>query len=268
MEDIDKSLAKIVGGNIKDVPADKLPAVPRGDIVLSSESPTTGTLVVVVPFTTSDGRKLEAVYEKEYSMLGTPHYELKGIVAGTVSAEEAAKTVVFDPEAAEQYARLHNAYTTVPGWISGVGAWIGQLFGTVLPDPADELARARRNKDIILSAALPPPLPVQLKDPKTGRFIPDPKKPRSPYPEMTDTERRAEWKRLVEDPNSGLTEEQRAQIKARGYRGPQRTDKYGETETMELSHEPVPRRDGGTKVVPLWPDEHAARDRYRQLRKR
>ena len=56
---------------------------------------------------------------------------------------------------------------------------------------------------------LPPSLPVQLRDPKTGKFIPNPKKPRSPYPELTDTQRRAEWKRIYNDPNSGLTEEQR-----------------------------------------------------------
>ena len=37
---------------------------------------------------------------------------------------------------------------------------------------------------------------------------------------------------------------------------------------MELAHEPVPRRDGGTKLVPLWPGEHAERDPFRQLKKR
>lgn len=36
----------------------------------------------------------------------------------------------------------------------------------------------------------------------------------------------------------------------------------GGIESMELSHEPIPQRDGGTKVVPRWPQDHAAIDPY------
>ena len=35
------------------------------------------------------------------------------------------------------------------------------------------------------------------------------------------------------------------------------------TESMELSHEPIPFRDGGTDVVPRWPQDHAKIDSYR-----
>jgi RHS repeat-associated protein len=47
-------------------------------------------------------------------------------------------------------------------------------------------------------------------------------------------------------------------------RAPQRynADK-GDTESMELSHEPLPMRDGGKDVVPRWPQDHAAVDPYR-----
>ena len=47
-------------------------------------------------------------------------------------------------------------------------------------------------------------------------------------------------------------------------RAPQRynADKGG-MESMELSHEPIPFRDGGTKFVPRWPQDHAAVDPYR-----
>jgi hypothetical protein len=47
-------------------------------------------------------------------------------------------------------------------------------------------------------------------------------------------------------------------------RAPQRfnPDKGG-TESMELSHEPVPFRDGGRDVVPRWPQDHAAVDPFR-----
>jgi RHS repeat-associated protein len=38
----------------------------------------------------------------------------------------------------------------------------------------------------------------------------------------------------------------------------------GDLEKMELSHEPIPKRDGGTNVVPRWPQDHAAVDPYRR----
>ncbi|WP_454846395.1 two-partner secretion domain-containing protein [Pseudomonas farris] len=46
---------------------------------------------------------------------------------------------------------------------------------------------------------------------------------------------------------------------------PQRynADKGG-IESMELSHEPVPARDGGKDFVPRWPQDHAAVDPYRK----
>ncbi len=54
----------------------------------------------------------------------------------------------------------------------------------------------------------------------------------------------------------------------RGWRGPQRMNPTtGELETMELSHEPTPLREGGTDVVPRWSDEHAAVDPHRRLKK-
>ena len=36
-------------------------------------------------------------------------------------------------------------------------------------------------------------------------------------------------------------------------------------ESMERSHEPIPKRDGGTETLPKWPDEHAAVDDQRIL---
>jgi RHS repeat-associated protein len=109
--------------------------------------------------------------------------------------------------------------------------------------------------------------PVRLRDVKTGRYVSDPENPPSPNV-MTDAERRSAWRKLASDPNSPLDDAQRAEIKARGWRGPQRLNQYGEIETMELSHEPVPLRDGGKEVVPRWPDDHAAIDPDRQLKKR
>ena len=38
----------------------------------------------------------------------------------------------------------------------------------------------------------------------------------------------------------------------------------GGMESMELSHEPIPARDGGTTFVPRWPQDHATVDPYRR----
>jgi hypothetical protein len=104
---------------------------------------------------------------------------------------------------------------------------------------------------------------TRLRDPATGRFVSDPNNPPSQY-EFTDAQRRAAWKQLAQDPNSPFTPEQRAEIEARGWRGPQQiNERTGKLETMELSHEPVPLREGGTQVVPRWPDEHAEVDPQR-----
>lgn len=84
----------------------------------------------------------------------------------------------------------------------------------------------------------------------------------------TDAKRRAAWKRLAEDPDSPLLPEQRQEIEDRGWRGPRWynpiTKKW---ETMELSHEPIPRREGGTELVPRDPRDHAAIDPHRHLPK-
>jgi RHS repeat-associated protein len=37
----------------------------------------------------------------------------------------------------------------------------------------------------------------------------------------------------------------------------------GGMESMDLSHEPIPQRDGGTETVPRWPQDHAEVDPYR-----
>jgi len=51
----------------------------------------------------------------------------------------------------------------------------------------------------------------------------------------------------------------------RSGRAPQRAnpDAPGGVESMELSHEPIPQRDGGREFVERWPGEHAAVDPFR-----
>jgi hypothetical protein len=119
----------------------------------------------------------------------------------------------------------------------------------------------------VTAAMRRPAASVRLRNPATGRFVSDPANPPSPF-EFTDAQRRAAWKNLANDPNSSLTDAERAQIQERGWRGPQRTNPLtGEIETMELSHEPKPLREGGTQVVPRWPADHASVDPYRQLKR-
>jgi hypothetical protein len=98
-----------------------------------------------------------------------------------------------------------------------------------------------------------------------GRFAADPDAPAQEN-RFTDSDRRRAWREMVNDPDSPLTEDERAEVVERGYRGPQRINPWtDELETMELSHEPVPLRHGGTDVVPRWPDDHAAIDPDRKL---
>ena len=97
-----------------------------------------------------------------------------------------------------------------------------------------------------------------------GRFIVDPNAPKVDNA-WTDAMRR----RTACDSgglSSPLTPAERQEVIERGYRGPQRINPWtGQIETMELSHEPVPRRDSSTNVVPRWPDDHAAVDPNRKL---
>jgi len=109
--------------------------------------------------------------------------------------------------------------------------------------------------------------PLGLARGPNGRFLPDPNKDPN-APKWTDTDRRKHWEKHCEDPNSPLTDEERDDIRKRGYRGPQRLNEDGELETMELSHEPIPIRDGGTETVPRWPADHAAVDPHRHLKKK
>ncbi len=71
------------------------------------------------------------------------------------------------------------------------------------------------------------------------------------------------WKNEASSPQYGSwTDDQLARM--RTGRAPQRynPDKGG-MESMDLSHEPIPFRDGGTSVIPRWPQDHAAVDPFR-----
>ncbi len=104
----------------------------------------------------------------------------------------------------------------------------------------------------------------QLRDEK-GQFASDPDNPSDPS-KYTTTDRRNDWKAEAQNP----TREYSAEDMARMARGepPQRFNpNTGKVESMERSHEPIPRRNGGTATVPRWPDEHAKVDPDRKLPK-
>ncbi len=145
----------------------------------------------------------------------------------------------------------HTYLVTGPLW--GFAVWAHNNAGPLDPIPC--------GADVAPNGAA-----GKLRDPKTGRYVTDPANPPSTNV-MTDAQRRAAWKKLAQDPDSLLTPAQRAEIEARGWRGPRRQNELGEWETMELSHEPIPLREGGTEVVPRWPADHAAVDPHRQLPK-
>ncbi|MEV0682155.1 RHS repeat-associated core domain-containing protein [Actinosynnema sp. NPDC050436] len=85
---------------------------------------------------------------------------------------------------------------------------------------------------------------------------------------MWSTVRSRFWKNEANEP--GAVDQYGAANVSRMKRGsaPQRKNpRTGEIESMELSHEPVPLREGGTSVTPRWPDEHAMLDPYRHVKK-
>jgi hypothetical protein len=168
----------------------------------------------------------------------------------------------------------HGGYATGIA-VRGTAEYVqGQAVGKIANAATDELQAARAEARAVNAAdealeartAVAPGRVGRLRDAR-GRYVADPANPPSPF-EYTDAQRRAAWRQLAEDPQSPLTDAQRQMIRERGWRGPQRTvTETGELETMELSHEPVPLRDGGAEVVPRWPDEHAAVDPHRHLKK-
>ncbi len=83
------------------------------------------------------------------------------------------------------------------------------------------------------------------------------------------TQARRTWKN--EAAKKGAAKKWKPEYLERMKRGrpPRRKNrKTGEWESMELHHHPVPRRDGGTEVIMVWPEEHARIDFYRRLKKR
>ena len=73
------------------------------------------------------------------------------------------------------------------------------------------------------------------------------------------------WKNAAEDPRAGAQWDAENLARMRSGRAPQRfnPDKGGR-ESMELSHEPIPGRQGGRGLVPRWPQDHAVVDPYRR----
>lgn len=72
------------------------------------------------------------------------------------------------------------------------------------------------------------------------------------------------WKNEAASPQYGTWDAQQLDRMRRGL-APQRynLDKGG-IESMDLSHEPIPFRDGGRGILPRWPQDHAAVDPYRR----
>ena len=72
------------------------------------------------------------------------------------------------------------------------------------------------------------------------------------------------WKNRAMDPDAASFGEVNLERMNRGL-APQRGNRLapGGTETLELSHEPIPQRAGGTAFVERWPCDHALHDDFR-----
>jgi filamentous hemagglutinin len=81
------------------------------------------------------------------------------------------------------------------------------------------------------------------------------------------TVRRREWMNEAQNPNRDDYTPTDFDRMKKG-KPPERINpRTGERESMERSHEPVPKRDGGKQTQPRWPDEHGAVDPCRRLKK-
>ncbi len=82
------------------------------------------------------------------------------------------------------------------------------------------------------------------------------------------TQRARHWKNEAENPTQSWSETNLERMR-RGV-APQRRNPRapGGRESLELSHEPVPWRSGGMRVVRRWPEDHARVDPYRFVRYR
>lgn len=82
-----------------------------------------------------------------------------------------------------------------------------------------------------------------------------------------DTQRQRWWKNQHKDPDRPWTDEQMERMK--DGKAPQRKNDDKKTnkgkESMELSHEPIGQRNGGTDVAMRWPPDHARVDDYRKI---
>jgi hypothetical protein len=102
----------------------------------------------------------------------------------------------------------------------------------------------------------------RLRDEK-GRYKSDPDNSPSEN-KYTSSDRRADWKKEAENPTrDDFTDEDMERMR-KGLPPRRFNPDKGGVESMERSHEPTPRRDGGTETVPKWPQEHAEvdEDRY------
>lgn len=79
------------------------------------------------------------------------------------------------------------------------------------------------------------------------------------------TQREAFWKQAskAEDAVNNWSERNIDRM-SRG-RAPKLPNAAGKEQSAELSHEPIPQRNGGTQVVPRTPEQHANVDEYRRL---
>ncbi|MEV6630256.1 DNRLRE domain-containing protein [Actinoplanes sp. NPDC051470] len=79
-------------------------------------------------------------------------------------------------------------------------------------------------------------------------------------PPSLSTMRKRFWKNEAMEP--AAADQYGAANVARMEKGgaPQRTRPNGNTESMELSHEPIPERDGGMLLTPRWPEDHVKMD--------
>src|SRR5262249_27797610 len=120
------------------------------------------------------------------------------------------RNIVPNDYAKEQANRV--AGNTMGMWFFGPVAaipMIARLFGgseDVVESAPLVMTRRTGGPASVTAAMRRPGSGTRLRDAASGRFVSDPANPRSPFARPTDAERRADWRRLANDPNSPLTD--------------------------------------------------------------
>ena len=178
--------------------------------------------------------------------------------AGTVAVGLGAGTVAAGVGGGVGYAIGH--YTGYHEWVAG-GIY-DEFFAEPPPPLTSWQSPPRKPPKTKVASAMPGDEDSCHKGWKVGDSILAPT--RAGNDPAWSTQRARYWKNAAaEDGAADRYGEENLERMQRGLAPQRYNEDKGAMESMDLSHEPIPQRDGGTDVVPRWPQDHQSVDPFR-----